>query len=151
MSIANAHLSVVMLTSYLNDLNYKLSQITDRRQLLASQEAAIIEQNSSRSMQYNNALYNASVNVATNALNSGNQTDLNNAISLMMASSQSSYNMANDPDIQLIELQDNNFDMQQKKLETQIKAVTANLDSQQKLLDGNIQKDFAGHLSIASN
>lgn len=148
MSIANAHLSVVMLTSYLNDLNYKLSQITDKRQLLAAEEANIIQQNSTASMQRNNALYAAGAAAATNALNSGNQTDVNNAIASLIAASSSS-NVYNDPDVQLIELQDNNFDMQQKKLETQIKAVTANLDSQQKLLDNNIKQDFGSSLSIS--
>lgn len=148
MSIANAHLSVVMLTSYLNDLNYKLSQITDKRQLLAAEEANIIQQNSFASMQTNNAIYTASAAAATNALNSTNSTDINSTLASLIAASSSS-NVYNDPDIQLIELQDNNFDMQQKKLETQIKAVTANLDSQQKLLDNNIKKDFGSSLSIS--
>lgn len=117
MGIAGAHLSVIMMTSYLNDLNYKLGLLTDRRQAVSAQEAAIIQQYS------------------------------NNAIQTLGSTSGSS-SWVNDPDIQLLELQDNDFDMQQKKMETQIKAISANLDAQQKLLDNNIKKDFAGNMSV---
>lgn len=53
-----------------------------------------------------------------------------------------------DSNVKLLYLQDDNFDMQQKKLETDLKAVNSNLEAQEKLLDNNIKKDFAPSMSI---
>ncbi|MDD3236736.1 MAG: hypothetical protein PHV37_01395 [Candidatus Gastranaerophilales bacterium] len=48
----------------------------------------------------------------------------------------------------LLQQEDNALDMQQKKLETVAKAISSNLESQQKLLDNNIKKDFGYSLFL---
>lgn len=150
MAIAGVHLSVMMLTAYQNNLNFKLTQITERRQLIATQESAIIQEYASNTAQASNASYDAAAAAVTTAVSTGDTTNLQSAVDTMMAASKSnsSISFTNDPDIMLLQLQDNDFDMQQKKLETQLKAVTANLESQEKLQDNNIKEDFGSNMSI---
>lgn len=53
----------------------------------------------------------------------------------------------NDPKVQQLQYMDSYLELQQKNLETQQKAATAQLESYQKLLDSNIKKDFTINLN----
>ncbi len=148
MSVASAHASVLMYTSYLNDLNYNLMMVSMKRQAVVAQESAIIAEYATK--QANQSISNSTSQAAiiTNALNNPSG-DISVALDALNALTQSSsLNWSEDPNYLVLHLQETNLDSQQKKLETQIKAVTANLESQQKLLDNNIKEDFGPKLSI---
>ena len=53
----------------------------------------------------------------------------------------------NDPRVKQLQAMDSYLELQQKNLETQQKAATAQLESYQKLLDSNIKKDFTINLN----
>lgn len=48
----------------------------------------------------------------------------------------------NDPNVKKLQLMDQQLELQQKNWETQQKAAAAELESMQKLLDNNVKKDF---------
>lgn len=53
----------------------------------------------------------------------------------------------NDPRVKRLQAMDSYLELQQKNFETQQKAVTSQLDSYQKLLDTNVKKDFTLNLN----
>lgn len=53
----------------------------------------------------------------------------------------------NDPRVKQIQAMDSYLELQQKNLETQQKAATAQLESYQKILDSNVKKDFTLNLN----
>lgn len=106
MAIAGPHMAVIMLTSYLNDVNFQIGKVSETRQQVTSQETELY---------------------ADPEWYSNHDTQ----VKLVMLKSK-----------------DNQLDMMQKKFETLAKSITANLESQQKLLDNNIKKDFGTSLSL---
>lgn len=154
MAIASVHASVLMLTSYMDDLNYQLTMLSEKRQLVSSQESAIIQQYTNASTNSNafaksSSAYTNAISGLVSAATSTDATALQNAFqALTAASSTSTTNWTQDARVQLLELQDNQLDMQQKQIETKLKAVTANLESQQKLEDNNIKNDFTRKMSL---
>ena len=155
MAIASVHLSLLMLTAQQNQLNYRLSVISNERQRITAYQSEIIRkaslQNTTSSTAISNAVTDAISKLTSSATNETlSQTDL----TVMLAdfqkviSSNTTTNFAEDPNYILLQLQDNDLDMQQGQLETQLKAVSANLEAQQKLEDNNIKKDFGYTLSL---
>ena len=53
-----------------------------------------------------------------------------------------------DPRVKLVQIKDNNFDMEQKRLETNLKAVVTNLEAQEKLVSNNVKEEFGYKLSL---
>lgn len=102
MAIVNAHMSILMLTSMKSDLEAKIMQISQRRQLIGTQEAMVI-----------------------------------------MQTQDIAASLSDNSKYQVLEIQDNMLDIQQKQYETKLKAVDANMEAQQKLLDSNIKEDFS--------
>lgn len=141
MATAGAHLSILMLTSYKSNLEAKITQIAERRQALSYSQAEKMNN-------YINAVPVLDSTKYQELMNSGNLAGALKLYQDYSASLQNAPDWTRDPEFKLLELKDNDFDMQQKKLETQLKAVVANLESQQKLLDGNIKQDFSPKLSI---
>ncbi len=155
MAIVSAHLSILSLVSYQNQLNYRLSILTNQRQNIATSQAAIIQQYSAKasstSISQSNALTSILKDYASKASTgqlSESQIDtiVSNYESLVSSTDVSSF--SEDPNYILLQLKDNDLDIQQGQMETQLKAVTANLESQQKLEDSNIKNDFGYSLSL---
>ncbi len=69
-------------------------------------------------------------------------------ISTQMSELITTTDWTTDPQVKLLQIQDNDLDMQQGTMETQLSAITANLQSQEKLLDNNIKNDFGANLSL---
>lgn len=53
----------------------------------------------------------------------------------------------NDPRVKQLQAMDSYLELQQKNLETQQKAVAAQIESYQKLVDSNVQKEFKLNIS----
>ena len=145
MATAGAHGSVLMLTSYLSNINYNLMMVSAKRQAVVAQQSEIMAEysrNQSNQMAEATSAAQAAVQAA---LGSSSTADITVALEALddISTMTSNSSWTNDPNFMTLHLQEVNLDNQQKKLETSAKSVTANLEAQQKLLDNNIKEDFA--------
>ena len=95
MTIASVNARLLTMSMYKSDLEYRIMAVSNRRQQLSYQSAALSD------------------------------ADFNE-----------------DPRVKALQLQESALDLEQKNLETQQKAVSAEFDGLQKLLESNIKKDF---------
>lgn len=124
-SVNNARL--LFLTARKSDLEYKMTMMINNIQQLANQSAAVLEEK-----------YTAVQNYVTK------QTVAGTADAPPTVSMNANPNYLTDFDVQLAEIEaaQSRLDLEQKKLETQHKAVTAEEESVQKTLDNSIKEEF---------
>ncbi len=140
MSIANAQLTVFMLTSYKSTLASKLMGISNERIMLSTLKQAKMQQLSNAQTSQITALREQ----AEAALESGSTADYDKIMEYIEQLTSIKLDTTDsDVTLQTIALKDNELDIKQKALETKLAAVTDNLESQEKLLENNIKEDFS--------
>ena len=116
MGIASPGLRLLSITAYKSNLEYRITTLSQRRQRLSFQAGQMA---SSMGNMY---------------MNSTQGNSRSYGMASRMAASEQQQKMINEMDKRL--------ELEQKNLETQHKAVTAEYESVQKLLDNNIKREF---------
>lgn len=125
MSVSPNHARLLTLTARQSDLEYKLTMLMARMQQMSQQEASLTQQK-----------YDALANYLTDNLSK----DTTSVVKI----GQSEYTTQFDAQLAALKSAQQRLDLQKGQFETQQKAVVAEKESVQKLVDGSVKREFEG-------
>ncbi|MDD3237004.1 MAG: hypothetical protein PHV37_02775 [Candidatus Gastranaerophilales bacterium] len=128
MAVASNQVRLLTLTARKSDLEYSLTSLMGKQQLLATQNADVLAQRTQVVESFVAAQLNSS--------------DADQDTAPTIATFDSTVLAQFDSQLAQLEAAQNKLDLQQKKIETQHQAVTAEEESVQKAVDNSIKNEF---------